>query len=117
MKKTIKFLLITGAVAGLGFLSIKYIKRFLEFLKLTKTLPEYLRDITHEKPSMNSFIFLPNRIELKIGFSEEVFEGEKNLEDTIMSYIDDFYPILGEMDIKINIYKKTSEQQQEDNEE
>ncbi|MCB5231314.1 MAG: hypothetical protein WCX83_03095 [Candidatus Cloacimonas sp.] len=120
MKKTIKFILITGAIAALGFFSLKVIRRIRELLKLSKTLPEYLRDITHEKPTMTcsmSQTFLTGKIDLKIGFSEEVIEGEKNLEDTIKSYINDFYPILSEMDVRITFYKKTVEKPKDENEE
>lgn len=111
--KKVRILFILLVVAGLGFFSYKYLRKLLEFFKLVKTLPEYLRDIIGEKPTVH-FTFSFSKLILQVGLSKTVKEREKNLVEVIENYITDFYPDLTTAKIEITIFEKEDEKKESD---
>ncbi len=103
-----------AAVGVAGFFSYRCIRRLIEIIKLSKTLPEYLRDIIGEKPDIDCNITLPLKAELSIGLSKETKEREKNLQETIENYVQDFYPLISNMKMVIKIYELQNEKEKAD---
>ncbi len=108
--KLLLFLLVTGIS---GYFVCKYVRIMLEFFKLVKTLPEYLRDMIGVKPKVCFNLMLPKKMELKVGVEKEIKEREKNLEEVIENYINDFYPDLTDMKIKISVYELPDKKKEE----
>ncbi|MBW6516493.1 MAG: hypothetical protein K0B81_07775 [Candidatus Cloacimonetes bacterium] len=106
--KKFKFVLLVMFLFGLGYFAFKYLRKLLEFFKLVKTLPEYLRDIIGEKPTVN-FTFSFSKCFIEVGLSQAVKEREKNLHEVIETYINDFYPDLSTVKIEISIVEKKDE--------
>jgi hypothetical protein len=89
----------------MGFLFWGYIRRVLEFFKLVKTLPEYLRDMIGVKPAVDFSMNLPSKMAIRVGLRKEIMERESNLQEVIENYIHDFYPELISMKIDISIFE------------
>lgn len=111
--KKLKVLLILFFIGLIGFFSYKHLKRIFEFLKLVKTLPEYLRDIIGVKPKIDFSLNYPLQMSLKIGLAKSIKERETNLHEVIESYINDFYPDLTGIKLDIKIYEIPDENEEE----
>jgi hypothetical protein len=108
MKGFFKSLLTIGAVAGVAYLGYKAYKIIDEIMKLKKTLPDYLKDLLDEKPTVDVSIKL-NSITLAIGLSAETFENlDFDLDEQVQSYIFDYYPSITKLRITTQKYIKTS---------
>ena len=95
-------------VFGLAFFSLvivfgyKFYAKMKSVMKLSKTLPDYLKNIFGEKPRMNLNMTF-NTLEIKLIFSKETLAKEEDLEDTVLEYIEDFYPALSLRHLNIDI--------------
>jgi len=108
MKGIWKKILIFGAVAGVGYLGYKTFRIVNDISKLTKTLPDFLKDILDEKPKVNINIRL-NSLSIAIGLSSEAYENiDIDLDDQIQNYIIDYYPNLAKLKITTQKYIKSS---------
>jgi len=96
----------------LSYLSYKLYKRIKELIKLSQTLPEYLNNIYQEKPKTNISYFL-GKLELKLKFTKETIDNHSDIEDTIMQYINDFYPSLSACKVNLKIKSYLQEDEQE----
>ena len=114
--KKLRIIFALALIAGLGIFSYKYIRKLIEFFKLIKTLPEYLRDIIGEKPVVH-FTFSFSKLIIHVGLSKAVKEREKNLVEVIECYINDFYPDLTTAKIEITIFEKADEKKKNNEEE
>jgi hypothetical protein len=97
------FIIIIAAIAG--FFSYRFIVRVTQFLKLSQTLPEYLRDMIGVKPHVSCSMRVPGKYELKIGLKKDILEREKDLKEVVENYIKDFYPELSTDRLEIKLYE------------
>lgn len=88
--------------ALLIMIGYKFYIRAKSVMKLNKTLPDYLKNIFGEKPRMNlSRAF--RSLEIDLVFSKEALAKDDNIEETVIEYIEDFYPGLSSYNMNINI--------------
>ncbi|MEA1972517.1 MAG: hypothetical protein U9N34_04380, partial [Candidatus Cloacimonadota bacterium] len=80
----------------------KFYAKMKSVMKLSKTLPDYLKNIFGEKPRMNLNMTF-NSLEIKLIFSKETLAKEDDLENTVLEYIEDFYPALSLRRLNIDI--------------
>jgi len=108
MKGIWKKLIIVGAVAGVGYLGFKAYKIINDIVKLSKTLPDFLKDSLDERPKVNINMRL-NSLSVAIGLSAEAYENLSfDLDDLIQNYIIDYYPNLAKLKITTQKYIKSS---------
>jgi|SRR5690554_1687413 hypothetical protein len=102
-KSRITIIVIIAAVAG--FFSYRFIVRFIHFIKLGQTLPEYLRDMIGVKPSVHCSVAIPGKYDLKVGLAKDILQREKDLKKVVENYIKDFYPELPIDKMEIKVYE------------
>lgn len=108
MKNFWKNMFTIGAIAGVGYLGFKGYQRMSDIIKLSKTLPDYLKDLLDEKPSVDINMRL-NSLSLAVGLTPDTFENINfDLESQISRYIIDYYPSLAKLKISIHKYIKSS---------
>jgi hypothetical protein len=108
MKKFIHKLFKLVVLSGIIFLGVKVTNCIKATLKIAKTLPEFLKERTGEKPDIAITLILTS-LKVKVAFSQKAIEDEDDLEETILEYIDDFYPELSSLKIAIDIQTKDDE--------
>lgn len=116
MKKILKGVAIGGAAVLATHFGFKTYKRISSIAKLSKSLPEFLKNVYGEEPRMTinrSF----NTMSIRAGFSEETLEKHNDIETTIREYVDDFYPELSKCTLDIDVYELGDEEEEEDDEE
>ena len=113
MKKIFKGIAIGGAAVLAAHFGFKTYKRISSIAKLSKSLPEFLKNVYGEEPRLSvnrSF----NTMSIRAGFSEETLEKHNDIETTIREYVDDFYPDLSKCTLDIDVYVLGEEEEEED---
>ncbi|HPV14512.1 MAG TPA: hypothetical protein PL126_02540 [Candidatus Cloacimonadota bacterium] len=113
MKKIFKGVAITAAAALVTHFGYKTYKRISSVAKLSKSLPEFLKNVYGEAPKLainRSF----NTMTIRAGFSEETLEKHNDIEVTIREYVDDFYPDLSKCALDIDVYVLGDEEEEEE---
>ncbi len=96
----------------IGFLGYTLFRKIKAVVELSKTLPQYLKNILGEKPKFDFNMNL-HRIIMTFHLSPDVLKKNPDLKETILDYINDFYPVLSSKRIEIELVEKDVEQQKE----
>ena len=114
MKKIFKSVITVGVLAGLSYIGFKGYKRINDVIKMSKTLPDYLRDILGERPKIDINQKL-NSLSIAVGLSAEGYENlVVDLEEQIDNYILDYYPSLVKLRLTITKYIKAQETEEDE---
>ena len=108
MKKFFKKVFWYGLISFIVYHGYKFYLKIRAALEIDKTLPLYLKNTVGEEPEISLTITFPQSI-LKLGFSKEILNKDKELKAKIEEYIDDFYPALSGGKLEIKIYEKADE--------
>ncbi len=113
--KFIKKLITLATVSSIAYFGFKVFKMIKSSNKLSNTLPDFLKNIYGERPEMRKdFTFFSMNI--KLSFSKETLDKkEQEIEDSVMEYIEDFYPILTKLSLDVEVVER--EDSNEDSEE
>ena len=111
MKKFCKKVFWYGLISFIVYHGYKFYLKIKAAMEIDKTLPLYLKNTVGEEPEISLTITFPQSI-LKLGFSKEILNKDKELKAKIEEYIDDFYPALSKGKLEINIYEKAEEEQE-----
>ena len=91
MRKFFRNVFVFAFWSGLTFVGFKIYKKIKAVIMLDKTLPLYLGNVVEEKPKIKvNFAF--KKLTLDVEFSKNTLDKNKDLETTIIDYINDFYP-------------------------
>ncbi len=101
--KFLKKVVVYSLVAAGGYFDYKKVMRIREVMKLDKQLPEFLKNITGEKPRIHINMMFTS-ITIKLGFSEPLIEQDLDIKAIVTEYVDDFYPALAQCRINISTY-------------
>ena len=108
MKGFWKKLFTIGTVVGIGYVGYKGYQRLSNVNKMQKTLQDYLEDLLHEEPVINSNIGF-NTLSIAIGLSASTLESiDFDIDEQINRYIKDYYPCLSNLKISVSKYIKSS---------
>ncbi|MCD4829832.1 MAG: hypothetical protein K8R90_10430 [Candidatus Cloacimonetes bacterium] len=102
MLKFFKRVFWLGVFSFLAYWGWKLYERIRGAMKLGNSLPLFLKNTVGEKPSMTSNL-TNNRLDLTLLFKQETLDKEPNLEQMVREYIEDFYPSVAGMNVRINI--------------
>lgn len=108
MSKFLKNMFLLAGTAAAGYLGLKTYKKVNSLVKLSKSLPEFLKNVYGEKPSMHVNMSL-NRVSIKAGFPAEILEKHDDIETTIKEYVEDFYPSIGSKKLEITTHVKSED--------
>ena len=97
--KKLFWLTVLGAAAWWGW---KFYDRIRATFKLGASLPLFLKNTVGEKPAVQQNLTF-NSLILTLRFDPETIEREENLEQMVREYVEDFYPVLAGMDVRIKI--------------
>ena len=112
MKGIWKNLMIVGALAGVGYLGYKAYCVVNNMVKLSKTLPDYLKDILDERPKVDVHLRF-NSLSIAIGLTADTFESlDFDLDEQVECYIQDYYPRLAKFRINVQKYIKAATEEQ-----
>lgn len=96
----------------IGFFGYTLFRKIKAVVELSKTLPQYLKNILGEKPRFDFNMNL-HRIIMTFHLSPDILKKNPDLEETILDYINDFYPVLSRKRIEIKLVEKDAKQQKE----
>ena len=88
--------------ALLVMVGFKFYNRLKSVMKMSKTLPGYLKNVIGEKPRINLNMAFKS-LEIDLVFSKDTLSKFQNIDETIIEYIEDFYPVLSGCHLNINI--------------
>ena len=108
MKKFCKKVFWYGLISFIVYHGYKFYLKIKAALEIDKTLPLYLKNTVGEEPEISLTIAFPQSI-LKLGFSKEILNKDKELKAKIEEYINDFYSALSGGKLKLDIYEKAEE--------
>ena len=112
MKKFCKKVFWYGLISFIVYHGYKFYLKIKAALEIDKTLPLYLKNTVGEEPEISLTIAFPQSI-LKLGFSKEILNKDKELKAKIEEYINDLYPALSGGKLKLDIYEKAEEKPKE----
>ncbi len=115
MKKFFKSLLILGGTAAAGYLGFKAYKKVSSIVRLSKALPEFLKNVYGEIPKIHINMAL-NKVIIKTGFTQEIIDKHEDIESTVREYVEDFFPSLGNKKLSIHVYVKGEEDEEDEDE-
>ncbi|HPT72253.1 MAG TPA: hypothetical protein PLE74_08220 [Candidatus Cloacimonadota bacterium] len=115
MKKFFKSMLILGGTAAAGYLGFKAYKKVSSIVRLSKALPEFLKNVYGESPKIHINMAL-NKVIIRTGFSQETIDKHDDIESTVREYVEDFFPSLGNKKLSIHVYVKGEEDEEDDDE-
>lgn len=95
-------------VAVLGFFVYKKVKQFKDVGKLDKSLPEFLKNVVGEEPTVHICQSI-NSVTIKAGFSKDILDKNLEVENIINEYIEDFYPAVAKGHLNIVVFNKDEE--------
>ncbi len=102
--KVLKYSLV--AVGTYGVIKLYSIGK--SIARISKTLPEFVKNLYGESPKFsleyNNIIYL----KVKLGFPKSILEDNTDIEETVLEYIQDFYPALSKCKINVEIYELES---------
>jgi len=102
MKKTLKRIFALTLISGIVYLGLKLFQLFKGLIELDKTLPQYLGNIMGEVPIV-SIAASFNKITVKVKFDKDVLKKNEGLENIVLDYVTDFYPIFKAEKVKVLI--------------
>lgn len=97
------FWLIFFAVGG--YFIYQFYVRIKAIFNISKTLPQYLKNVIGEKPELDIDYKLVKVI-LDLKFAKETIEKNEDIANTVREYINDFYPMFKPDMIEINVLEK-----------
>jgi hypothetical protein len=115
MKKFFKSLLILGGTAAAGYLGFKAYKKVSSLVRLSKALPEFLKNVYGEVPKVHINMAL-NKVIIKTGFTQETIDKHDDIESTVREYVEDFFPSLGNKKLSVHVYVKGEEEEEDEDE-
>lgn len=102
--KVLKYSLV--AVGTYGVIKLYSIGK--SIARISKTLPEFVKNLYGESPKFsleyNNIIYL----KVKLGFPKSILEDNTDIEETVIEYIQDFYPALSKCKISVDVYELES---------
>lgn len=105
MNKLTKRILLAGGLLFLGYQAFRMARLIKSIIALDKSLPEYLESVYGETPkvscSLNAHITVNTKIVVK--FDSDVLAQHDDIEATTRQYIADFYPLLANNRLKVNV--------------
>ena len=100
-KKILKYGLVAfGTYAGIKLYSIGK-----AIVRVSKTLPEFVKNLYGEKPKFTLDSKNIINIQIKLGFPKNVVENNDDIQETVIEYIQDFYPALSNCKVNVEIYE------------
>jgi hypothetical protein len=109
MKGLFKGIVIVGAIVGIGYLGYRAYQVISDMTKLRRTLPDFLKDLLDERPQVDVNLRL-NSLSIAIGMSTEAYEAlDFDLNEQVMNFVVDYYPVLAKLKITTQKYIKSSD--------
>ncbi|MDY0151880.1 MAG: hypothetical protein RBS43_06360 [Candidatus Cloacimonas sp.] len=109
MKKAIKQAAIAGGVLFVGYQGFRMFRLIKSVIALDKALPDYLESVYSEKPKVscmvNAHITINTKITVK--YRAEILANHDDIEATTRQYIADFYPLLANSKLTINVVEES----------
>ena len=110
MKKLLKKLIVLGFFAAGSYFVYKIVIRIRQSLKLSKSLPLFLKNTIGEAPVIT--INMKYRsLSIGLKFSADTLARETDIEELVREYIEDFYPALADMFLTIRLEEKAEEKE------
>ena len=105
MNKLTKQILLAGGLLFLGYQVFRMTRLIRSIIALDKSLPEYLESVYGEIPkvscALNAHITVNTKIIVK--YNAEILAKHNDIEATTRQYIADFYPLLANSRLKVNV--------------
>ncbi|MDD3051524.1 MAG: hypothetical protein PHR06_10305 [Candidatus Cloacimonetes bacterium] len=105
MAKFLKKVFWFAVISTAGYFAVKFYQRIKEVLKLSETLPEYINNIYQEKPKLSINLAFKKLI-IKLTLKKSTIDEHTDLEETILEYINDYYPALSSCRVEIKLISK-----------
>lgn len=112
MIKTCKRIALALSLSALGFFAYKIYKIIQSVLELQKILPQYLENVSGEKPVISIHLSF-NKIIIKAFFSSQMQTKKTELESEISSYVENHYPAICMKKLQVVITEKSAEAEAE----
>ncbi len=111
MRKTFNKILALIIISGIGYLGLKIYQLLKGIIELDKTLPQYLGNIIGEVPIV-SIVAIFNKITITVKFNQDVIKKNEGLEQMVIDYVTDFYPIFKASNMKVLIEELEEEKEE-----